>query len=322
MQLAFEGMRAPIHKNKKPGNRRSDPAHFPKSDGSTQMRLVAPTPTTTSPIGYIGGKGKAWKYVKAFLPKGLREAASPFVGGASIELRLAASGVRVHAADNFWYLVNFWQHFLRDPKALADLTLTIYPIGYDYAKDMVLGNALRELPSDALRAAYFWGLNKMSWCGKTMQSFGLSADPTSHTYFENPRWEDWRNDYITIEHRDYRDMMDLHTGKFMYLDPPYIDKEHYYGKVGEQEAFDHDEFADRLKRQPGDWILSYGNHPRIWELYANYHIIVPAWQYSSRSIGGAESVNTSSELLIIKNPPPSSQHILNRLGTPHANYNV
>lgn len=318
MQLAFEGMQLPPQKSKKPGNRRSDPAHFPKGDGSIQTHLIAPTPSHCSPISYIGGKLKAWGYIKSFLPKNLREAACPFVGGAGVELQLAASGVRVYASDHFWHLTNFWQHFLRDPKALAMLTRSIYPIDYDFAKQLVVSNGFETLPSDAYRAAHFWGLNKMSWSGKTMQTFGVSADPTAYTYFENPRWDDWQNPYITVEHMDYRDAFEKHAGKFMYLDPPYIGKEYYYGKVGEQEPFDHEEFADRLKQQPGDWILSYGNHPRIWELYHEYDILQPHWQYSSRSMGGTESVNTSAELLILKNPP----HVIKPIGNTYASNTV
>ena len=313
MQLAFQGMRAPIKKSKPPGNRCSDPAHFPQGDGSIQTHLIAPTPSYRSPIAYIGGKNKAWGYIKSVLPENLNEAAAPFVGGASIELRLAANGIRVHASDNFWHLTNFWNHFLSNPKSLARRTRDIYPIDHEFAKELVLGDAFNML-TDAQKAAHFWGLNKMSWCGKTMQSFGLSADPTAHTFFEHPRWDDWRNDYITIEHRDYREAFEIHKDKFMYLDPPYVGKEHYYGKIGEQKPFDHEEFADRLKQHPGDWILSYGNHPRIWELYAEYDIIEPHWQYSSRSRGGTEKVNISAELLILKNPPS----LIKQIGKSHA----
>ena len=72
-----------------------------------------------SPLFYPGGKAKALPHIMKYVPEGITEACSPFIGGGSVELALAAKGIRVHAADAFEPVVNFWQQLLKAPKTLV-----------------------------------------------------------------------------------------------------------------------------------------------------------------------------------------------------------
>tara|TARA_R110000772_G_scaffold20466_2_gene56699 strand:+ start:21010 stop:21519 length:510 start_codon:yes stop_codon:yes gene_type:complete len=55
---------------------------------------------------------------------------------------------------------------------------------------------------------------------------------------------------------------------FFYLDPPYIDKEHYYENI----FTDHDHYvlSEEIKKLKGKWLLSYQDHPILRELYQDY----------------------------------------------------
>ena len=80
----------------------------------------------------------------------------------------------------------------------------------------------------------------------------------------------------------------------MYLDPPYVEKEYYYGWKKEQQGFDHHYFADRISNLENKWILSYARHDLIFELYKQYEILECKYSYTIQS-----NTNKNAELLII-----------------------
>ena len=263
----------------------------------TQLRMLPSTPSFYSPIGYLGGKKRMWKLIEPLIPTGLTEIACPFAGGAAIELRLAASGIRVHASDNLEPLINFWQQFLADPRKLAAHTTSLIPLDRDYIKEFVKNDIQSTLPNDE-RAAYFWIINKVSWCGITLKGIGFNYTPVHTNYFEDERWYNWHNPNITFDCLDYADALARHHDKFLYLDPPYVGRENFYGKYGEKVTFDHVDLAARLKAHKAPWLMSYGNDPLIWELYQDYEITTPHLTYTSRALRGSERPEESVEIFI------------------------
>ena len=100
---------------------------------------------------------------------------------------------------------------------------------------------------------------------------------------------------MQVAHRDYRDALLEHQGKFLYLDPPYANGEKLYGNKGNMhEGFDHEELASILHQRDG-WVLSYNDSSLIRRLYQNYHIVEPDWTYGM----SGEGKKRSKELLII-----------------------
>lgn len=258
------------------------------------------TPSSHSPLSYFGGKAPLWNVVKPLLPIGVTEIASPFIGGGGLELKIAASNIKVHASDRLEPLVNFWQHFLDDAVSIAERAHELFPLStpvlrsmYPQDDDDWSKSGYYSLPSQFEQAVHFWLINKQTWCGKSMISYGASDWTNISTdYFSPAKWHNWRNPNLKVKQMDWEDSMDEHHDKFLYLDPPYIEKEQYYGLKGEDHSFDHDKLADRLKAHKHGWILSYGDHPYIHELYADFMIMRPKWYYGT-------SKSMSSELLIL-----------------------
>ena len=214
---------------------------------------------------------------------------------------IANRGIRypVYASDNLHPLVNFWQHWIEDAEQLTQFVYDTYPLDPMFVKSLYpsKGQSWAEakfthIGDDFEKAGYFWILNKQSWCGKTLKSYGAATATIQPGYFIQDKWRMWKNPNIQVECMDWEQMLAKHHEKFLYLDPPYVEKEHYYGLQGHNPPFDHEGLAETLHTHGNGWLLSYGDHPLIRELYADCMIIKPTWFYGS-------SKELSSELLII-----------------------
>lgn len=265
----------------------------PWQEATEQLAFAESPPSTKTPINYMGGKTALARTILNRIPAGITAIASPFVGGASVELYLAAHDIRVHASDNLEPLVTFWQVFQSNPARLASFAAGLYPQTPDELRHLIYGG-YRQIEDPLHRAGYFWVINKQSWCGKTLHSFCATTN-VYPDFFAPHKWASWNNANISFDCRDYRDALREHHDKYLYLDPPYIGLEHYYGQHGDTVEFDHEELADVLKSHPRGWIMSYGNHPRIWDLYQDFQIETPTWKY-----GSAKKDKNARELLITK----------------------
>ncbi len=74
---------------------------------------------------------------------------------------------------------------------------------------------------------------------------------------------------IKITHLDYRELLqDGNEAVFTFLDPPYFKatKSRLYGKNGVlHTGFNHDEFAQEMKKCKHSWLITYDNSPEILE---------------------------------------------------------
>lgn len=248
-----------------------------------------------SPIRYYGSKKKLWPEFKDYLPTDVDRLISPFIGGGSIELLCAVQGIQVQASDNFEPLVNFWRHFLSDANLLVTKTLEMYPLSDEdrlFYHTSRLSKDKTELYTDLERAVIFWCLNKQSFSGNTLAKGGRGI-PVKPSCFE--KFSDWKNDNISVNCLDCFSVIEQ-ADTFMYLDPPYIGKEDYYGASGSDRFFDHERLAKTLKEVKVPWIMSYGDHDVIRKLYRNYNILQPEWKYTTKNKGNSPKC---SELLIL-----------------------
>ena len=267
------------------------------------QRHLFDLPDVKSPLGYPGGKRKLWPCLKEYLPNDLTELVSPFMGGGAIELLCTSRGITVQGSDNDEPLINFWEYFIEDAKELVDLVCSIYPLSFEektYYFDTRLEKDSNKITggkvTDLERAAIYFCINRQSF-----RAWGLCRPACKYeelkplTYFT--RWENWQNRHITVSCSDYTPIIENANGRFMYLDPPYVGKEYFYGdyKRANKNDFDHHHLSYLLRETKSKWILSYGNHELVKDLYKDYTILEPQWKYAIRSNGDTKS----DELLIL-----------------------
>ena len=266
-----------------------------------QLSMFSKISSTRSPLAYPGGKKRLWPHFQTYLPSNVKEIISPFVGGGAIELKCTQQNIRVYASDKIEPLINFWDMLVKDANLLVTKTLEVYPLTdeerlfHHRSKLRKDGKNRNGKPYTNLeRAAIFWCMNKQSFSDLTLARGGRGKGLKSPKYFE--KWRDWSNYNFFVSCSDGFSVIENNNDTFMYLDPPYIGKEHYYGCSGDDYSFDHERFASLLKEKKGPWILSYGDHELIHEWYSDYKIVKPQWQYSLKYEGNSPECK---ELLIL-----------------------
>lgn len=242
-----------------------------------------------SPLRYPGGKTRGVEFIIRFFPKNLDKLLSPFFGGGSIELYVAAKGTQVYGYDIFSPLVEFWQCLITQPKELANEVEKYFPLPKEMFYE--LQKTQTQFKSKIQRAAVYYVLNRCSFSGATL-SGGMSPDHPRFTITSIDRLREFQNLNIKVNKADFRKSLQMHPFTFTYLDPPYLIKSSLYGKKGNaHKDFEHEELADILKKRE-HWILSYNDCEEIRELYAGFHILTPNWKY------GMSNDKSSKEILI------------------------
>lgn len=254
-------------------------------------------PTIDSPLWYFGSKAKLHKYISSDLMDQLMadgEIVSPFIGGGSFELYLAAQDIRVHGSDNFQFLVDFWNQLSIRPDKVVDRVKQWWPHGNDGTD---LSALFYELTDSLDQAALFWMINKASWSGLSLAgsacTIARNGVRVSMSSFESFR--DFNSKNLSIDLLDYRTALDHHSDKIAYIDPPYVDRAHAYGD-GSIKSFDHVELRNILANRKNFWLLSYGDHELIRSLYKDFNIREIEWNVHAS--GGSKGCVKKIELLI------------------------
>ena len=89
---------------------------------------------------------------------------------------------------------------------------------------------------------------------------------------------------------------------FIFLDPPYwsAKKSKLYGKKGDLHiAFDHERFADNMKKCSHQWLITYDDSPKIRELFSFANIIEWDLQYGMNNYKQGKAAKGKE--LMIKN---------------------
>ena len=252
-----------------------------------------------SPLRYPGGKSKAAKTIRSFMPARMTEMASPFLGGGSVELACAEAGTRVWGADAFEPVVNFWTEALRDPEELARRAWERNPVSRDKFHDLYAEYFTLTDPME--RASAFWTLNRTSFSGLTLNRAGYSSGDLNFNARVVERMRKFRAPNLSVKLARWQETLAEHPDKFLYLDPPYPGVESIYGFKGRtplHEAFDHEELA-RAVRGRENWVLSYPDCALARDLYAGYAVIDLRWTYGMQR---RKRKPPSREILILSDP--------------------
>ena len=260
---------------------------------STEGQNLMKSSLIKSPLRYPGGKSRAVKHILPYFPENTTTVVSPFMGGSSVELNLAAKGIEVYASDKFEPLCAFWYYLQHNPSCLADAIKNYYPLnkeGFYLFQEIHKKSQAFSLES----AALFYVLNRSSFDGTTL-SGGCSNPSNRFNAAAIDRVRNWQKvSNFDIGCGDYRGCIDHDRGNAtFFFDPPYWIGSNLYGNGGDlHKHFDHQEFAEYLFNLD-NWILCYNDRPEIRSLYANYKIVTPEWSY------GMGKNKSSREVLIL-----------------------
>jgi DNA adenine methylase len=251
-----------------------------------------PPKVPRSPLRYPGGKSRAVKTIYSLIPVHEAKLCSPFLGGGSIELA-CTKRMEVHAADIFEPLATFWRLLLTDRERLAERVEQYLP-RLTKTKFYNLQKRFMSLEDDIERAAAFFVLNRCSFSGTTL-SGGMSPDHPRFTpsAVERLRSFDVEKKNFHVENADYQDFIAKHDDAFLYLDPPYMNRQGLYGIKGNtHKTFEHRALADLLSKRDR-WLMSYNDHPDVRALYKDNEIVPIEWIY------GMSKDKRSKEILIL-----------------------
>ncbi len=248
--------------------------------------------TSRSPLRYPGGKTRGISFITQYFPGNITQMLSPFFGGGSIELFMAAQGVHVIGFDVFSSLAEFWQCLQESPELLAEEIATYHPLSKEnfYHLQTIQTHFITKIK----RAAVYYVLNRSSFSGATL-SGGMSPEHPRFTQSAIGRIRTFYNPNFSVHQASFEESLSLHQNMFCYLDPPYLIKSSLYGKKGNaHKDFNHQALAVILLNR-NNWILSYNDCEEIRSLYNNFRIVVPEWKY------GMSNNKFSKEILILSN---------------------
>lgn len=265
---------------------------------------------------YRGSKSRVWQTLARSMPSGLTELVSPFVGGGGFELRMAASGIRVHGYDTAVGVVRLWKAMLDDAGAVVREVLKDFPGDRDALKDMILNGTIYNVEDDLEFAALAWKVSRYSFNGDFLKTPWVHNNHDDEyvikkfgNYFDVEKWSEWGNDNMSVEMQDWQTTLYRHPDAFLYCDPPYVGLENYYGAYGQQSDFDHVKFATSMKQRDNGWVISYIDHPILRDLYDGYEFVDLDWHQSSKNFEGSHD-NRNREVVILK-PPATNPHRFN-----------
>jgi len=258
-------------------------------------------PKNKSPLRYPGGKTRAIAILEQYLTTHFptkRILLSPFFGGGSFELHLAAKGYQVKGNDLFKPLYTFWQTVKDVPEDIKDAVESVMPITKTYFQE--LRQTIQTMTDTLEIAAAYYIINRCSFSGATFCG-GFSKEASTGRLNESSlkTLQQANLENIVFSNLDCKEFLKNNPetlNTIVYADPPYYITSYIYGKDGDMhEGFDHAAFAAAIK-QRRDWMISYNDCAYIRDLYKDCRIEKVTWSY-----GMDNGKKGSSEILIL--PP-------------------
>ncbi len=258
-----------------------------------------------SPLRYPGGKSRVAEKIAALVPP-FAEFREPFVGGGSvfIFLRQKFPFQKFWINDKYGELATFWRVLQNDSEKLIE---RVWKWKKEFSDGKKLFYFLRENMknfSEIEIAAAFFIFNRLTFSGTTEAGgFSIQAFEKRFTDSSLARLEKMPQVLrgVKITNDDYENALNS-SGKnvVLFLDPPYFSATNsaLYGKNGSlHKSFDHERFAESLKKCPHRWLLTYDDSPFIRELYSFANIADWNLTYGMRNVN-ADSNQKASELFI------------------------
>lgn len=290
-----------------------------------------------SPLRYPGGKALLTAYVSGVIEENLLSGCTlyePYAGGASVSLELLRLGFVARAVlierDPLVYA--FWWSVFHDTEALCN-AIAACPVtiqtwqALQSTRDVDNPHASNFTLLQLGAAGLFF--NRTNFSG-IIGAGPIGGESQKSIYKIDCRFNKERiiskiktlarfSDRISIHFGDAIEFLRLNTERisadfsFVYIDPPY----YLQGKKLYRHSYsdrDHATLAEFIRTQGYPWLLSYDDHPRIRELYANNQMQPIYLDYKVKS-------NRTAQELVISNlviPPPVYEGSRTRELTLHA----
>jgi len=246
-------------------------------------------------ISWIGGKSRLAPTICHFIPEHTCYV-EPFAGAGWVFFRKGMSKTEVlNDADSD--LVTLYLCLREHPDELIRQLDYLLP-----SRKLFTLYVSQEGLTDIQRAARLFYLIKNAFGAKLTgrPSFGYSRKGKSaFNAISAPdllRAVHKRLSRVFIENVDFAEVFRRYDSaeSFFYCDPPYMDIEFYREPF---EAADHLRLCECLADARGNWLLSYNDHPRVRELYADF----PQYWVGVRYTCGLADKQVR-ELLVAKRP--------------------
>lgn len=254
-----------------------------------KMQTLQISQTIKSPLRYPGGKSKALKQIIPLIPSNFKEFRDPMVGGGSvffaIKQKYPDKKFRINELNEDLYL--FWKYSQIDPNKLVKEVKKIKEEYEDGRKLFFELTSPDKKFTEFERAVRFFVLNRITFSGAvdsggySKQSFELRFTNSSIERLELTG-KQIQGD-VLITNRDYEDVIhEEGEDVFIFLDPPYLSlsKSKLYGKKGDlHSSFEHERFAENMKKCKHKWLITYDDSPEIRELFSFANIMPWELQY-------------------------------------------
>jgi len=258
---------------------------------------------------YPGGKKKLYSNISQEILR-LSEGKSfiycePFLGGGAVTTNLLLDKrfkiIDYYVNDSNFHLINLWKCIFHNyPENLVDnfkeLILNYIPQVQDFYtfKNNILST---DKNIDIIHSAFQkLVLHQISYSGLAEMSGGpIGGRKQTSKYNINCRWNphkilkkflefynsiESKKDSIHIFNLDYIAYFQMIESicklnniddVIIYLDPPYITEgQNLY--INHFKLLDHQNLGELIKNIPFKWILSYDDHPSVYEMYNNFNI--------------------------------------------------
>lgn len=258
-----------------------------------------------SPLRYPGGKSRAVDLIATLIPQ-FDEYREPFLGGGSVFLNVKQRFPNkiFWINDLYFELFKFWQV---SQSNIDELIASIYK----WRKKYIIGKELHKFLNENIkgfddieRAAAFFIYNRITFSGTSLSGgFSESAFKNRFTESSIQRLNNFAKLLVNVKITNY-DYLELVESKgknvFLFLDPPYYSatKSALYGKNGNlHKSFDHERFADVMRKCNHKWLITYDDSEYIRKLFSFSEIIAWDLTYGMRNVNG-NSEQIGKELFI------------------------
>jgi len=225
-----------------------------------------------TPLLYPYDKPRAASLVASHIPEDTKRIVSPFLGGGSIELALAARGYEVDANTSSRLLYDFWDCVQRDPERVYQMAMGFHPIA-DPKLFYMLQKKIYQPHDEFMRAALFYIL---ALCAENHAATSGNIEPGTPSFnqLRLMQMSKFECEGINFCLGDAIKLIKESEDFLVCVPPPYIASGYTNAIViPEAPQINHADFAELMSDRE-DWMILYNYHENLRDLYPDNQLIM------------------------------------------------